>query len=177
MKTLRTMCLPQLLCLFVIISFSLNLSASIQTKNEENLEVIDVVGEKPLKYYRDQMKLAESNFYDMYNDLVDIKKFKINCRKEKPTGSHIKRKVCYPQYVLNEFAKITQQALIPKSQDARGLVEPFPTITGINESVSDTRNKSNDYMKKLLIDNPDLYRQYLALRKSVEMYKQKKESN
>lgn len=143
--------------------------SDIQKQSKEDIEVIGVVGEKPISFYRDQMKLAETAFYDMYNSLADKKKFKIKCRKEKQTGSHIKRKVCYPQYVLDRFAKETQLALTTSS--------PLPTIDKIQEMVTKEKAESSEYMKQIILENPPLFAQYKTLNASVAMYKQKKGIN
>lgn len=165
------------LTLALALPFSINLNAKeidVKSQKDEDIEVIDVLGSKPLSYYRDQMKIAESSFYDMYNGLVDKEEFKIKCRNEKATGSHIRRKVCYPQYVLSEMSRLTQLAFNPSILEKRHLVSPFPTVAGVRDIVTQERNESENYIKNLLVENPDLYKSYMKLKKSVEIYKQKK---
>jgi len=44
------------------------------------------------------MEKAEDNFYDLYNQLTTNNDFKIQCRKEFSSFSHIKNRVCKPNY-------------------------------------------------------------------------------
>lgn len=138
--------------------------------SSEDVEVVDVVGQRPLSHYRKQLVETELAFYDMYNALTDVKEFKIRCRTEKPSGSHIARKVCYPQYELNAIAFETQIAMIPKAQDTRGIIEPLPTTTGVRELVTDEKADATEYLIKLLRENPELLAQYKKLIASMVEY-------
>lgn len=138
--------------------------------SSEDVEVVDVVGQRPLSHYRKQLVETELAFYDMYNALTDVKEFKIRCRTEKPSGSHIARKVCYPQYELNAIAFETQLAMIPKAQDTRGIIEPLPTTTRIRELVTDEKADATEYLIKLLRENPELLAQYKKLIASMVEY-------
>ena len=159
---------------FVLMLFANPFSYAQTDTSAEDIEVVDVIGQRPLSYYRKQLVQTEMAFYDMYNALADVKEFKIRCRTEKPSGSHIARKVCYPQYELNAIAFETQIAMIPKAQDTRGIIEPLPTSTGIRELVSDKKADATEYLLKLLKDNPELLAQFNKLTESMVEYQQAK---
>jgi|TARA_B100001057_G_scaffold355996_1_gene358025 hypothetical protein len=135
---------------------------------------VDVVGQRPLSYYRKQLVETELAFYDMYNALTDQKEFKIRCRIEKPSGSHIARKVCYPQYELTAIAYETQIAMIPKAQETRGIIEPLPTSSGVKVLVNNEKRAATEHLIKLLTENPELLEQYQALITDMKNFKQAK---
>ncbi|MDY6926571.1 MAG: hypothetical protein SWN10_05680 [Pseudomonadota bacterium] len=139
-----------------------------------DIEVVDVVGQRPLSYYRKQLVETELAFYDMYNALTDQKEFKIRCRIEKPSGSHIARKVCYPQYELTAIAYETQIAMIPKAQETRGIIEPLPTSSGVKVLVNNEKRAATEHLIKLLTENPELLEQYQALITDMKNFKQAK---
>ncbi|WP_296048633.1 hypothetical protein [uncultured Alteromonas sp.] len=157
----------------ILLGFSTFVHAQSDEKPED-IEIVDVVGQRPLSYYRKQLVETELAFYDMYNALTDVKEFKIRCRIEKPSGSHIARKVCYPQYELSAIAHETQIAMIPKAQDTRGIIEPLPTSSGVRELVKNEKKAATEHLIKLLTENPGLREQYQALIADMTRFKQAK---
>lgn len=137
--------------------------------DEDDVEVIGVVGQKSLAYFRAQMEIAELDFYDLFNELAEEEKFKIKCRRENRTGSNIKSRVCYPQYVLDRFAQETQ--------DAMNSGRPYPTLADIESLVHREREASNEYAEKLVTENPILLKKLIALNNSQAMYEKKKAEN
>ena len=164
-------------CLGLIPVILLFFSTFVHSQSEEkqdDIEVVDVVGQRPLSYYRKQLVETELAFYDMYNALTDQKELKIRCRIEKPSGSHIARKVCYPQYELSAMAYETQIAMIPKAQDTRGIIEPLPTSSGVRELVKSEKRAATEHLIKLLTENPELLEQYQELITDMKKFKQAK---
>jgi len=66
--------------------------------NAPDIERIEVIGQRPRLYFRRTMEKAEDNFYDMYNQLTTNNDFKVQCHKEFRSFSHIKNRVCKPNY-------------------------------------------------------------------------------
>lgn len=157
----------------ILLGFSSFVNSQSEEKQDE-IEVVDVVGQRPLSYYRKQLVETELAFYDMYNALTDQKELKIRCRIEKPSGSHIARKVCYPQYELSAIAYETQIAMIPKAQDTRGVIEPLPTSAGVKELVKNEKRAATEHLLKLLTENPELLEQYQYLVADMARFKQAK---
>ena len=161
------------LILAILLGFSTFVHSQSEEKQDE-IEVVDVVGQRPLSYYRKQLVETELAFYDMYNALTDQEELKIRCRIEKPSGSHIARKVCYPQYELSALAYETQIAMIPKAQDTRGIIEPLPTSAGVRELVKNEKRAATEHLIKLLTENPELLEQYQDLIADMARFKQAK---
>ena len=63
------------------------------------IEEVIVRGSKSLIMLKHELYTAEEVLYDLYNSLNTDDDFDIRCFKEAPTGSHIKRRVCRPNFV------------------------------------------------------------------------------
>lgn len=173
MKNAVTLAIRLGLTPFILLGFTTFVHSQSEEK-QDDIEVVDVVGQRPLSYYRKQLLETELAFYDMYNALTDEKEFKIRCRIEKPSGSHIARKVCYPQYELSALAYETQIAMIPKAQETRGIIEPLPTSAGVKELVKNEKKAATEHLIKLLTENPELLEQYQELIADMARFKQAK---
>lgn len=136
--------------------------------SKDNEEVIGIVGEKPLSYFRLQMERAELDFYDAFNAIADEEKFKVKCRRESLTGSNIKKTACYPQYVLDRFAQETQDAL---SSGA-----PYPTLKDVEFMVTKEKEESQEYVEKIVMDNPDLLKKLIVLNEKQTQYESQRSS-
>ena len=73
----------------------------------EEIEEIVVYGSKSLGNLRNQMHRAEVKVFDLYNSFNDDDEYNIHCRKVARIGTHIKKRVCKPNYVLDLVAKET----------------------------------------------------------------------
>ena len=54
---------------------------------------------------------TELDFYEAFNKIADVEKFKVQCTREVRLGSNIRDKVCLPKYVRNRMAQETQDGL------------------------------------------------------------------
>lgn len=136
---------------------------------DKDIEVIGVVGEKPLAFFRLEMERAELDFYEAFNALVDNDKYRVICRKEARLGSRIKDRVCYPQYVLDRMAEETQEAL--------ALGNGFPSLKLIEIAVKDEREESLAYVEKVVMENPKLLEKLVNLNQKQNQYAMQKQSN
>ena len=79
--------------------------------NEPDIERIQVTGERPRIYFRREMIKAEDNFYDLYNKLTLNEDFKVRCEKVFRAGSHIKNRVCKPNFTKTIRANMQAESL------------------------------------------------------------------
>jgi len=91
------------LCTFIVFPASATNPLFSETKqekhvNEPEIERIQVTGDRPRIYLRRAMVKAENNFYDLYNQLTTNNDFKVQCEKVFKPGSHIKNRVCKPNF-------------------------------------------------------------------------------
>lgn len=135
---------------------------------ESDIEVIGVVGERSVFYFKSQMDKAELDFYDAFNSLADDEKFVVKCRSKKRMASNISQKICNPQIVIDRMAKETQDAL------RSGL--PTPGFEALQLAAKSAREESMAYVEKVVIANPSLLKKLIELNKKQKQYQQAKQS-
>ena len=84
----------------------------VESDPTETIEEIVVYGEKSLIRLRYELYKAEEVVFDLFNSLNSDDEFDIHCYKEAPIGSHIKRRICTPNYVRELVAEATRLALL-----------------------------------------------------------------
>ncbi|GAB2684101.1 hypothetical protein [Aliiglaciecola aliphaticivorans] len=135
---------------------------------KENVEQIDVVGTKPLYFYRQQMAKTELNFYDAFNDLVEDPKFKVKCKKQRKEGTgRITQRACYPQYFLARKSKLTEIAM-------RARVA-LPSDDDVAMQVQQEKKASLAYAEKLIEGNPALKQRLLEMYEAKQLYFSKRQ--
>ena len=75
------------------------------------IEEVIVLGSKSLGKLRQEMYRAEEALYDQLNSFNTDDDFHFRCHREAPIGSHIKRRVCRPNFVGKLLAEATQRML------------------------------------------------------------------
>lgn len=94
------------------------------------IDEVVVVGEATLDDLRLKLYSAETNVYDLFNDLNDQSEFDVICVKKAPVGTHIKQRYCEPKYVQqlsNEALRERRSNQVSKSQ-LRKKQEEFQSI-------------------------------------------------
>lgn len=142
-----------------------------QTEDQQDMERIEVRGkfDPSRAYFQRQIETTELSFFERFNELADERKFKMNCRNEKTTGTRIKRKVCYPQYALDRMNEETQKA--------RRTGAPFPTMEFIQRLTKKEQEESYAYTEKVIKENPDLAKLFVAMVKAQQALKKYDEEN
>ena len=137
-------------------------------KSKSDVEVIGVVGERSLLFFLDQMEEAELDFYDAFNVLADNKKFAVQCRRQKRSGSNIKIKVCNPQFIIDRMAEETQDALSTGA--------PIPSYKEIEFAVKKEREESLAYVEKIVAENPQLLEKLIVLNEKQAKYEEARQN-
>ncbi len=75
-----------------------NSSATIAPARERPTEEITVTEQLPLYRLREMTIEAEDKVYDLFNDLVDEKRFRITCGTEKRSNSLFNYRECKPEF-------------------------------------------------------------------------------
>gem|GEM_PF-906806 len=135
---------------------------------KESAEKIEVVGQKPLLFFKQQMQMAELDFYSLFNAIATEEKFKVKCRQESRIGSRIKTTACYPQYVLDRMAIETQNALRSGA--------PFPSLSDVEFLVQREKEDSLKYVEQVVSQNPDLLKKLVDMNEKKLQYNQKKKA-
>ena len=148
-----------------------------QAKNEQTseelaeelrkeIEVLEVVGGRPLLYYRNKFKLAEMEFYDLFNEVADKEEFKVVCRDEAQVGSRVKRTNCYPQYLLTRTSSETQFAIRTGA--------PAPTISEMENLLEQEKAEFVKYSEDLVNQHPQLLAKLVEFGAAKKVYEEKK---
>lgn len=133
---------------------------------KENIEIIGVFAQTPLLYFKREMERAELDFYESFNAIADEDRFRIKCRMESKIGSRIKKRACYPRYVLDRMSQETQDAL------SRGT--PFPTLEEIEFLVKRDKEKALVYAENLVKQHPELLEKLVKMHEKQAKYESKK---
>jgi len=144
------------LCTFIVFPASADLNGSeIQPEdavNAPDIERIQVIGQRPRLYFRRTMEKAEDNFYDMYNQLTTDNDFKVQCNKEFRSFSHIKHRVCKPNYtktIRDDMFAETFADMMSSSY-----------YQEVKFRINRTQKKHLKSMKKTVNSNPQLQNYY-----------------
>jgi hypothetical protein len=130
---------------------------------DEPIEEITVYGEQPLVKLKVELEHAESSFYNLYNQLNDDWKFDVVCRKEAPTGSHIKRQICWPRYQLEARSQEAMAKL------RRGYIDPAADATAMAMS-----KELRDRIAALAEEDPKLLQALVNYRDKFVGYRQER---
>lgn len=94
---------------------------SVQETGEDRTETIDeivVFGDKSLVRLRQELYRAEEAAFDLFNLLNSDDEYDIHCYYETPIGSHIKQRVCKPNYARKLAAAATAKWLVSRQAGA-----------------------------------------------------------
>jgi len=145
------------LCTFITLSASAGLyGAEVQQEadtNDPDIERIQVTGERPRIYFRREMIKAEDNFYDLYNKLTLNEDFKVRCEKVFRPGSHIKSRVCKPNFTKTVRAAMHAESIAEMASTSYNQEVDF-RIKKMQEKHYKAMEKtvnSNPQLKKLLL--------------------------
>ncbi|WP_289032091.1 hypothetical protein [uncultured Paraglaciecola sp.] len=158
------------LSLMLINNSSFSKEQSPSQVQQEDTEQIEVIGSKPLYYYRQQMVKTELKFYDSLNNLLENPQYKVKCKKEAVRqGSRITQRACYPQYFLAKKAELTKIAM-----QTSGVL---PSDADVELMVKQEKAASLAYIEKLVEQNPELKKQLFEMYQSKQIFLSKKENS
>ena len=167
-------CTLSFLSFFTFETKAMKGSTSDDNQKKESNEVITVLGEYSPWHFKKEMRKKELDFYSLYNDLINEKKreFAVRCRRNSSTSSHIIRKKCKPQYIINIEHQIAASMLYGSLQtQTTGGSNDFSnagggTTTTLNfftggkgyyDSLSKKKNKKAlEFTENLLKESPEL---------------------
>jgi len=135
---------------------------------EAPMEEIIVIGQRSIMNLRMQVDQAVDRMYAIYNEVNKDDDYDIICKREAPTGSLIKRKVCTPVFYSKEESRATQLAM---DMDSRNGFMFF------DYSVIPLKNKKlKENMKRLILENPSLFNAVVEqVKLSEELKRQRRE--
>ena len=130
-----------------------------QGTNEQDIEVIEVVGQFSKAQWQRIAESAKVDFYELFNEYNDIEKFRMVCEPTRKLGSHIKSQVCEPIYFKDEMYKQTQIAMAMGSNTG---INPNRIASPADAAIytKETRKEADAHMEKLINMHPDLRKKF-----------------
>lgn len=159
-------------------TFAFDSVLSLENPNEgiENIEVITVTGERPLSFFRKQMREKENAFFALHNTLTDSDDFKIICAHKTVTGNNLAQRVCEPKYIGEIKYKETQFSLEQGSK-RRGLedkIQNLPTKGKFRIMYNKKRKEHLESIAELVKNNSELKQSLVALNLAKDALHRKK---
>jgi hypothetical protein len=130
-----------------------------QGTNEQDIEVIEVVGQFSKAQWERIAESAKVDFYELFNQYNDIEKFRMVCRPTNSVFTRIKRQVCEPMYYKNEVYLQTQTGM---AMGGAGWINFNMLNTGmeINPVIKKSKKEADAHMEKLINEHPDLRKKF-----------------
>jgi hypothetical protein len=152
-------------------------SASQSQRQFSDEEIIQVIGQRPLNYFRELYNQYENEFWDSYNALVDDPSMRMECRSERRSlQTRVTTKVCQPVFVSLIEADERQRAL--ESVGARTRIgNIFDSVVDYRALIARNEQQQKE-MARLMADlmetHPDLGEKYQKYMNSKFLYQRKK---
>ena len=138
----------------------------ISTKNQ-SIEKIEVLGQRPVSYFKREMFRAQKLFLKNYNNLTTNSEFKTRCFHYMPKGTLLRQRTCEARFVRTKRAQLTQDAVRRRLG--------FPSNAEIEASLRETQKEYKQDMIKVIIANPELRQHLSAYAASVALFRKKRQ--
>ncbi len=140
--------------LALIVTF---LGVCVHAQDSEPLEEITVRAERPLGVLRAEVREAEETLFDMFNEFIAERDFKINCERHKATGSQVGVRVCEPRYVGRLEADATQRGFLMAGSGDGNLDLVSLQLSG--DATMEITREDKELLDKMLVvvqENPEV---------------------
>lgn len=150
--------------------------ASHNQKHFSDEEIIQVIGQRPLNYFRKLYNQYENQFWDSYNALVEDPSMRMECRSERRSlQTRVTVKVCQPVFVSLIEADERQKALERVGARTR-IGNVFDSVVDYRTLVARNEQQQKE-MAKLMADlmemHPDLGEKYQKYMNAKFLYQRK----
>jgi hypothetical protein len=120
------------------------------------MEEVTVIGEKTLLELEREYILAEDNFFEMFNEFNDDWRYEVVCKKETPTGSHIKRRVCRSRHQMELWSEAGKAELLRGHADPGAWAATNMYDKGMKDKIAEVA-KANPRLLERLIEYRDKF--------------------
>lgn len=121
----------------------------------EQMEVVEVSGEYPMGYYREQHFQKQVTFYNALNEVIEDKEFHVTCeRHSRHNFTRVKKRFCEPKFVKILKQEDTRTKLSQRS----GLQHIINTHVDIEyqRNLRKKRQEMLEMISKIIVENPDI---------------------
>ncbi|WP_371195204.1 hypothetical protein [Glaciecola sp. SC05] len=130
--------------------------------NENDTEVIDVVGEQHLVFYRDNLHEAEDAFFGMLNEVIEDDDFKVTCKTQLIQAfSRLKERTCEANFVSRITGRETRDGIDSGNQ---------PSTMKIRRQLDKKQREYAEVLVAKINENPNILRAYQELELAKQKY-------
>lgn len=148
--------------------FSIPVHAFQDAVDKNTPEVVDIVGEPPLAFYRNSLHEAEDSFFGMLNDTIEDDDFKVTCKTQLiQSFSRLKDRVCEANFV----SRITSGETRDGAEGAA-----LPSNLKIRRQLEKKQREYAELLVEKINGDPRILRAYQALELAKQKYKIAKEN-
>ena len=141
----------------------------------EPVDEITVTGQGNRNYFKRQMIRAETEFYDLFNELTTEKDFRIVCETEnRHAFTNIKVRKCQSVYESRIAYELTQRAFQMGSRAGANIEVPATKRGEYAQRVAERRQEQLEDMARILEENPEFKEKLIALNKAKAEYEESK---
>ncbi|NDW20536.1 hypothetical protein [Alteromonas hispanica] len=137
---------------------------------EKEVEVIEVVGRKPVNFYKKQYQKTVFDFYDVFNSITSDDLFKVRCKsRPRKSFTRIKTRQCHPNYLSKIKSSTLQQNL---ALSRGGSLDGLQLASGSKqqEQYRKMLEKHGEVLEQAILNSEVLQKKYRALMESLETY-------
>ena len=144
--------------------------------NESEIEQIIVQGERTTFALRMEIQSAETEVYNLFNELNSNDEFDVTCEDVVYTGSRIPRRTCMAAFLREEMAYQTQTFVqsIPLGDGlgapGGGVLLDFETVQG---EVRQKAEAMEQEMIRLAVENPDFAAMLVRLSRLIGLLEER----
>lgn len=135
------------------------------------IEEVEVIGQRPLVYLREEISAAENSLYLVWNDVNDDDRFDVHCVWRAPLGTLIKEKQCVPRFVVDATGENARDFFSQSSANSNG----GTIATGdARTTIQNTMVLYQQKMQEMILQNPELREAVLKHAALLEELEQRK---
>ena len=142
-----------------------------ETETPGQMEEVTVYGQKTLLNLKRAMIEAENNTFEVFNSLNTDNQYDMRCYKEAPTGSHIKYRFCYPNYVNDLETEAASRWLAGSRMNEFPDGLPMTSIAKAKEK----EKKLREIWGSLAAEHPEMLNAIKAHAEAKQIYTSEKE--
>jgi Skp family chaperone for outer membrane proteins len=136
----------------------------------QEMERIQVKGKKPKLFYLSEYRRHQTDFVNMFNQLVDDSEMEVICEMESATGSRMKKRTCQPRFMKTIVAEETQRDLSRGSsfQEAANAAQR----ENVQKELIEEYKKFQKLTAQLLNKHSDLANSYVKMDEALTKYEE-----
>ena len=137
-------------------------------EQKKEVERIEVVGSKPKRFYLNEYRDHQKEFFKNFNDLVDDRDMEVVCEAEQQTGTRIRKNSCQPRFIKTLIFEETQRELSFSGDfNQAALINDSPEL---KRAILKEYKRFNKLTEKLLNENPELAETFVKMNTALEKY-------